>query len=183
MISSIKRGRFILDKDKTKRIIRIGLFAAICFVGTMVHIPITLGGSPTMIHLGTTAIFVGAIFLGKDIAWSGAIGCALFDFINPAFAIWTVPTFFLKGATGYVAGYVSHKNGKKGESMKYNIIAFILAGIVSLIGYFLMNCIFYGVAVAFVKLTTSIITTTIGIVIAVPLCASKFLVKKAGIKI
>lgn len=172
-----------MDKNKTKRIIRIGLFAAICFIGTMIHIPITLGGSPTMIHLGTTAIFVGAIFLGKDIAWSGAIGCALFDFINPTFALWTVPTFFLKGSTGYVAGYVSHKNGKKGEDMKYNIIAFILAGLVSLVGYFIVNCFLYGVPVAIIKLSTSLVTTGIGIIIAIPLCASKFLVKKAGIKI
>lgn len=172
-----------MDRNNTKRIIRIGLFAAICFVGTMIHFPITLGGSPTMIHLGTTAIFMGAIFIGKDVAWAGAIGCALFDFINPTFAIWTVPTFFLKGATGYVTGAISHKNDKNGEEMKQNIIAFILGGLVSLVGYFFINCLFYGVGVAFIKLSTSLITTTIAIIITIPLCASTFLVKKAGIKI
>ena len=170
-------------KITTKRLVTIGLFAAICFVATMVHIPLNFGGSATMIHLGTTAIFVGAVFLGKDIAWSAAIGCALFDFINPAFAIWTIPTFFLKGATGYVAGKVCHHNGKAGEDMKYNITGFILGGIVSLVGYFIVNCFFYGVPAAIAKITTSIITTSIGVAIAVPLCASKFLVKKAGIKI
>ena len=170
-------------KNNTRRIIRIGLFAAICFVATMINIPISLGGSNTMIHLGTTAIFVGAVFLGKDIAWSGAIGCSLFDFINPAFAIWTVPTFFLKGATGFVAGYVSHKGGANGDNMKKNILGFVLGGLVSLTGYFLVNCIFYGVPTATLKITTSVITTGIGVAIAIPLCASKFLVRKAGIKI
>lgn len=170
-------------KITTKKLVTIGLFAAICFVATMVHIPLNFGGSATMIHLGTTAIFVGAVFLGKDIAWSAAIGCALFDFINPAFAMWTIPTFFLKGATGYVAGKVCHHKGKEGEDMKYNIIGFILGGLVSLVGYFIVNCFFYGVPAAIAKITTSIITTGIGVAIAVPLCASKFLVKKAGIKI
>ncbi|MGL4453953.1 MAG: ECF transporter S component [Sarcina sp.] len=167
----------------TKRIVLIAMFAAICFVATMVHIPLNLGGSATMIHLGTTAIFVGAVFLGKDIGWSAAIGCALFDFINPIFAIWTLPTFFLKGATGYVVGRVSHFDNKKGEDMKYNILGFILGGIVSLVGYFIVNCFFYGVPTAIAKITTSIITTGIGVVLAVPLCTSKFLVKKAGFKI
>ncbi|MGL4656383.1 MAG: ECF transporter S component [Sarcina sp.] len=171
------------SKYTTKRIVLIAMFAAICFVATMVHVPLNLGGSATMIHLGTTAIFVGAIFLGKDIGWSAAIGCALFDFINPAFAIWTIPTFFLKGATGYVAGKVSHHKAKNGEDMKYNILGFVLGGLVSLVGYFIVNCFFYGVPAASAKITTSIITTGIGIAIAVPLCASKFLVKKAGIKI
>lgn len=167
----------------TKRIVRIALFAAICFVATMVHIPLNLGGSPTMIHLGTTAIFIGALFLGKDIGWSAAIGCALFDLINPTFVIWTIPTFFLKGATGYFAGIISHYKGKNGEDMKYNILAFIVGGIISFVGYFIVNCLFYGLSVAVVKSTTSIITTTIAVVISVPLCASKLLVKKAGFKI
>jgi uncharacterized membrane protein len=170
-------------KITTKRLVTIALFAAICFVATMVHIPLNFGGSTTMIHLGTTAIFVGAIFLGKDIGWSAAIGCALFDFINPAFAIWTIPTFFLKGATGYVAGRIAHHNGKDGEDMKYNIWGFVVGGFVSLIGYFIVNCFFYGVPGAIAKIITSVITTSIGVAIAVSLCTSKVLVKKAGIKI
>lgn len=169
--------------NKTIRIVRIALFAAICFVGTYIHIPITLGGSQTMIHLGTTAIFVGAIFLGKDVALAGAIGCALFDAMDPAFAMWIVPTFFLKGATGYVAGAISHYKDNKGDNMKMNIIAFLLGGLVSIVGYFLVNVVLFGLTPATLKLITSISTTAIGIAIAIPLCSSKYLVRKAGVKI
>lgn len=49
-----------------------------------------------MIHLGTTAIFIG-----KDAGFAGAIGCALFDALNPMFAAWIVPTFIVKGLTGW----------------------------------------------------------------------------------
>lgn len=172
-----------MKNNKTLRIVRIALFAAICFIGTYIHIPITLGGSQTMIHLGTTAIFIGAIFLGKDVALSAAIGCALFDAIDPAYAIWVVPTFFIKGITGYVAGAIAHFKDNKGDNMRLNIIAFLGGGLVSLVGYFLVNCVLYGVAVAVLKLSTSIITTGIAIVVAIPLCSSKYLVRKAGVRI
>lgn len=169
--------------NKTLRIVRIALFAAICFVGTYIHIPITLGGSQTMIHLGTTAIFVGAIFLGKDVAFAGAIGCALFDAMDPAFAIWIIPTFFLKGATGYVAGAISHYKENKGDNMKLNIIAFLCGGLVSIVGYFIVNLILFGQAAAVLKIITSVITTGLGVAIAIPLCSSKYLVRKAGVNI
>ncbi|MGL5633809.1 MAG: ECF transporter S component [Sarcina sp.] len=172
-----------METNKTKNLIRIALFAAICFVATMINIPLNLGGSQTMIHLGTTAIFIAAIFLGEKAGWAGAIGCALFDAINPAFAIWIIPTFFIKGATGYIAGKIAHSKSCDGNNMKLNIIGFLAGGIVSLIGYFLVNCILYGMPAAILKLSTSVITTGIGIAIAVPLCSSKYLVKKAGIKI
>lgn len=168
------------EKFNTKRIVYIALFATICFVGTCINIPIQIGGGTSMIHLGTTAIFLAALFIGPDAGLAGAIGCALFDAMNPMFVAWVIPTFIIKGITGYVAGKIAFSRGATGEKLALNIIGFISGGVVSLIGYFLVNWfVFVGFYGAVAKMTTSLITTTIAIVIAIPLIAIKPIVNKA----
>lgn len=164
----------------TQKIVRISLFSAICFLGTWVHIPIDIGGGTSMIHLGTTAIFLSAIFLGSDAGWAGAIGCALFDATNPMFAAWIIPTFITKGITGYIAGKVAFSKGANGNKIILNIVGFIVGGIASLLGYFIINWfLFVGFYGALIKMSTSIITTIIAILITIPLMVIKPLVNKA----
>lgn len=164
----------------TQKIVRISLFAAICFFGTWIHIPIDVGGGTSMIHLGTTAIFLSAIFLGADAGWAGAIGCALFDATNPMFAAWILPTFITKGLTGYITGKIAFSKGANGNRVLLNIIGFVAGGIVSLLGYFIINWFFFvGFYGAIVKMSTSIITTIIAILITIPLMIVKPLVNKA----
>lgn len=160
------RGKFM----KVKRIVICGLFAALCFIGTWLHIPISLGGGSTMVHLGTTMIFLTAVIIGKDAAFAGGIGCALFDATNPAYIAWVLPTLIIKGLTGYTAGSIAFARGKEGSSMVQNVIGFIVSGLVSLLGYFLINWfVFVGFKVAVVKMASSLITTALGIGIAIPL--------------
>lgn len=170
---------------KTKRIVIISLLAAICYVGTVINVRIPIGTTQSMIHLGTTAIFVAAVLVGKDAGIAGAIGCSIFDLVN-GFAAYTIQTFIIKGLTGYVAGSIAFANGKKGNSFKYNLIGFITGGLVSLIGYFLNNLLFLGKtwAVAISSLSTSLVTTTIGIIIAIPLAtAIKKVINKSNLKL
>lgn len=170
---------------KIKRIVLIGLFAAICFLGTVAHIPVNLGGSNSMIHLGTTAIFISAILIGKDAGFAGAIGCALFDALNPMFAAWIIPTFIVKGLTGYITGKIAFAGNRKGNSIKQNIVAFIVGGLVSLFGYFLFNWfVFVGFKTAVLKMITSLTTTGIGVAIAIPIAAAvKPIINKSGVKL
>lgn len=161
------------NKFNTKRIIYIGLFAAIAFAATFINIPINILGNQKMIHLGTTAIFIASILIGKDAGWSGAIGCALFDLSNPAFAIYAIPTFIAKGATGYFAGKIAFSKGKNGEDFKTNIIGFIVGAVASLTGYFLYDVLIFGkIETAIVGLPMSIITSTIAICITLPIAAA-----------
>lgn len=157
-------------ENKTRKVVILGLLAAICYIGTWIHIPVYIGGTKSMVHMGTTAIFLAATLVGKDAFWAGGIGCALFDLFSPGFQAWTIPTFIIKGLTGYVAGKVVFTNNSQGKSIKYNTIGFILGGIVSLVGYFIFNSLFFtGWRGALLSLTTSIITTAIGVVIAIPI--------------
>jgi len=162
---------------KTKKLVLMALFTALCFVGTWLHIPIPIGGATSMVHLGTTMIFIIAILIGKEAAIPAAIGCALFDLISPGYAVWVIPTLLVKGLTGYVAGTIAFLNGREGKSQLFNIIGFVAGGIVSLVGYFGFNwIIFKGWEGAVTSLITSSVTTALGLVIAIPLALA---VKKA----
>jgi uncharacterized membrane protein len=111
------------------------------------------------------------------------IGCALFDATNPRFAAWVIPTFIIKGLTGYAAGCIAFYKGKRGNSIVQNLIAFIAGGIVSLVGYFLFNWfVFVGFYPAVLKMGSSLITTGIAVAITVPLAlVIKPILNKSGI--
>ncbi|SFC90519.1 ECF transporter S component [Clostridium uliginosum] len=164
-------------KFSTKRIVLIGVMAAICFVGTYIHVPVALGGSNSMIHLGTTAIFITAVLIGPDAGISAGIGCALYDALDPTFAAWIIPTLIVKGLTGYIAGKIAFENNKNGGNLLYNVIGFIAGGVVSLLGYFAFDwLVFVGLQTAILHLLTSVGTTGIGLIIAIPLSIA---IKKA----
>ncbi|AIY83304.1 MULTISPECIES: ECF transporter S component [Clostridium] len=159
-----------MKKVNTPRLVMYSMFAALVFLGTYLHIEVPIGGGVSMVHLGTTVIFIVAVLIGEKAAIPAAIGSALMDALTPAFALWIIPTFIIKGLTGYVTGKVAFMNGKEGNSTILNIIAFLCGGIVSLVGYFIFNwALFKGWQGAVVALSTSIITTAIGLVIAIPL--------------
>ncbi len=167
----------------TKKLVRLALLTAFCFVGTYLHIQLPIGGKDTMIHLGTTAIFLSAILVGPEVALPAGIGCALFDAMSPAYAIWIIPTLIIKALTGYVAGKVAFLNDKKGNNQIYNLTGFIFGGLVSLFGYFLVNwLVFYNLETAILKLSSSIVTTSIAIIITVPISlALKPIMNKTGL--
>ncbi|WP_461204814.1 ECF transporter S component [Clostridium sp. DL1XJH146] len=152
------------------KLVIISLMAAICYVCTWIHIPISIGGFNSMIHLGTTAIFIIAIIIGKDAGIAAAIGMSLFDIMDPAFAFWAPFTFVIKGLTGYVVGWIAFSNNNKGNNLLTNIIAFVAGGLVSLLGYFAAGVLIYqSVAISFAHSSTSVITTIIGILVTIPL--------------
>ncbi|WP_024613804.1 ECF transporter S component [Clostridium sp. Ade.TY] len=173
-----------MKKMNTRKLVMLSMFSALVFLGTYIHIEIPIGAGMSMIHLGTTVIFIVSVLIGEKAFIPAAIGSALMDALNPAFVLWTIPTFIIKGLTGYVAGKICFMNGKEGRSVGQNIVGFLLGGIVSLVGYFIFNwVIFKGWQGAVTSLLTSITTTAIGIVIAIPLSmavksASKVFIKQ-----
>ena len=155
---------------KTKKLVLMALFTALCFIGTWLHIPVPIGGATSMVHLGTTMIFIIAVLIGKEAAIPAAIGCALFDLMSPGYAVWVIPTLLVKGLTGYTTGKIAFASGREGKNQLFNIIAFVSGGVVSLIGYFGFNwVIFKGWEGAVASLLTSSVTTGLGLVIAIPL--------------
>jgi len=149
----------------TKRIITIGLLAALSFAGTYIHIPLPFLGPNSMMHLGTTMIYIAAVLIGPDAGWAGAIGCALFDLIT--MPVYAVPTFLIKGLQGFSAGKISFAGVKEGNSLIQNLFGFIIGAVISLVGYFITDGILYGNwMTALTSTIGSLLTSGVGIVFA-----------------
>jgi uncharacterized membrane protein len=150
---------------KTRKLVTIGLLAALCFVGTFIHIPLPFLGPNSMMHLGTTVLFVSAVLIGPEAGFSGAIGCALFDLLY--FPVYAVPTLIIKGLHGYASGKIAFLNGKKGDSVIQNLIGFFVGALISLVGYFIADAIIYGnVYTALTSTIGSLLTSAVGIIFA-----------------
>lgn len=150
---------------KTKKIVIIGLFAALTYAGTMIHIPLPFLGPKSMIHLGTVVIYLAAVLIGPSAGLAGAIGCAIFDLV--LMPVYAIPTFIIKGLQGYAAGKIAFLNGKKGKSKVQNLIGFVVGSIISLTGYFITDGFLYGnFGTALAATIGSIGTSAVGIVFA-----------------
>ena len=162
-----------------KRIVIIGLLAALCFVMTWLHIPLPFLGPNSMMHLGTVAIYIAAGLIGPEAGIAGAVGCALFDLMTGP--VYVIPTLITKGLQGFAAGKIAFLNNKNGESPVQNLIGFIIGGIISLVGYFIADGIIYGNWwTAFASGLGSILTSILGIVFGmIILAAIKPALKKA----
>lgn len=175
---NIKEGDFM----KTKRLITIGMLAALCFTATFIHIPVT---AKSMIHLGTTAIFISAVLIGPEAGWAGAIGCALFDLLNPAYAAYAIPTFIIKGLQGYSAGKIAFSRDKKGLNFTQNLIGFIFGSIVSILGYFLVDwMVLSNWAAAIENTFGSLMSSALGIVFSLAIASALIpIMKKSNINL
>lgn len=158
-----------ISKFTTKDLAETGMMAAIIFAGTYLNIPYYVGSSKSMIHLGTAVLFIVVLLVGKRKgAIAAAVGLSLFDFFSST-PIWTPFTFIIKGGMAYIAGMVAYRGKYNGDSIPNNILAFLLGGIFNIIGYYFIDVLFYGsFIVAFQHVPSSLITTIIGVVVAVP---------------
>ncbi|MFL0253153.1 ECF transporter S component [Clostridium neuense] len=175
-----KDGR--VSKFTTKDLAEIGMMAAIIFVGTYLNIPYYIGSSKSMIHLGTAVLFIAVLLVGKRRgAIAAAIGLSLFDLFSVT-PIWAPFTFIIKGGMAYIVGMIAYRGQYNGESMLNNILAFLLGGVFNIIGYYFVDALFYGsFIVAFQHVPSSLITTIIGVIVAVPV--GKILKKSIGSRI
>ncbi|MDV3426813.1 MAG: ECF transporter S component [Bacillota bacterium] len=172
-----------MNNKRILRIVVIGLLAALSFTGTYIHIPLPFLGPNSMMHLGTTVIYLSAVLIGPDAGWAGAVGCSLFDLFQ--MPVYAVPTFIIKGLQGYAAGKISFAKGKEGNSIPQNLFGFIAGAVISLAGYFIADTIIYGNwRTALTSTIGSLLTSGVGIVFALVIASIiKPLLKKANIRL
>lgn len=166
-------------KFTTRDLAIIGMLSALCTVSIMIKIPY---GNGAMVHLGTAAIFTFAIvFGGRYAGFAGAIGAAFFDLIM-GFSPYTIWSFFIKGAAGFVAGSIAHSGKNRGNNILKNIVGCICAAAVTLGGYLIAWTAVLGrFEAAVANIPSSIISSTVGLVAAIPLAAVlQVALKKAG---
>ena len=91
-----------MNNKKVYKIVLVALFAALCYVGTMIHIPLPSGG---MIHLGNFFCILAALLCGGLVGgFAGGIGCGLYDLIIYSDPVGFVQYFILKFIMGFLVG-------------------------------------------------------------------------------
>ncbi|MFZ5353683.1 MAG: ECF transporter S component [Bacillota bacterium] len=153
-----------------KDIVMIGMMAAILIIATTIKIPY---GNGAMVHLGTAALFtIAIVFGGKYAGLSGAIGTALFDMVM-GFSPYTLWSFFIKGIAGFIVGIIAHSGEAKGNKIVRNVLACFAGAAWTLFGYIVAWTVVIGkLEAAVLNIPSSLITSGVGFVIAIPLSAA-----------
>ena len=154
-----------------KDTVTVGILAAMCAIATSIKIPLGVGA---MVHLGTAFLFTVAIALGGVYAGlSGAIGSAFFDLLM-GFSPYTPWSFFIKGIAGLLAGSIAHGlwpessavEAGKGRWFRY-VLGCVVAAAWTLAGYILAWWQVTGsLSVAFANIPASLLTSSVGLVVA-----------------
>ncbi len=154
-------NKFWNVNNKVLRLVMLAMFtAAIALATAYLSFPTGLGG---YIHLGDGIIFMGAMLMGPAGAIAAGIGSGLAD-VLVGYTLYAPATFVIKAAMGVLVGLMyRRKNGT--VSFIVNVVLFILAEIIMVVGYFGYECILYGFEGALAGVPANAIQGCAGIVI------------------
>lgn len=128
---------------ETRELVLMALMTALVYLcGSIIKVP-SVGG---FVHIGDCMVFLSVILLGKKKgAITSAVGMFLVDALG-GYMYWAPFTFIIKGAMAYVTGVLIERmnNDKELGFKKEYIIAFIVGGIVMVVGYFFAGTILAG---------------------------------------
>lgn len=127
---------------KTKKIVLVGLMAALTVVGSALRItvPIDIAGTSSF-HLGNIMCALSGILLGP---WLGGLaaglGSAIYDILNPLYISECWITFISKGAYAMAAGLVFWCGRNRGYG---KAVAATITGAVTYAALYLAKSYFY----------------------------------------
>lgn len=125
------------ENEKLVYMVYAGLFAAMTALLTAtLHIPVGNG----YIHCGDAVIFLAAAMLPMPYAiGASAVGGMLADVLS-GYMSYSLPTFIIKGLLALTFSLI----GGKRAVDKRRVLALIVCGIISVIGYWITAVILYG---------------------------------------
>ena len=128
-----------MHNEKLNRLMTAGVFAAVIFVATMLHVNIPNNG---YVHLGDAFLYLSACVLPLPYAMAaGAIGEAFSDALSAP--VYIPATLIIKAV---LVLFFTSKTEK--FIVRRNVIGLILAGITGLLGYFIYESFLYSVPAA-----------------------------------
>ena len=143
-------------RDSLYKLTYTAIFSAIILLSTTL-IKFSTGMGEGYIHFGDCFIYLTACVLPFPYCLiAGAVGGALADILG-GYAVWAIPTAIIKTliAVPFMLMCRNHK-AQKILNIKIALMT-IVSGLISMLGYFITECILYSVASA----TLSIIGNTI----------------------
>ncbi len=141
-----------------KKLTMAGVMAALVFVMTYVpKVPVPATGG--YVHLGDGAIFLAALLLGPLGIPAAAIGSGLSDLLG-GYMVYVLPTMAIKALVALIAW----KGWKEGSWLRA-AVAFVLAEIAMIAGYFAFESVMYGAAAAWAAVGANCIQGIAGVVL------------------
>lgn len=135
-----------------------GVMAALVFVMTYVpKVPVPMTGG--YVHLGDGAVFLAALLLGPLGIPAAAIGSGLADILG-GYLVYALPTMVIKAVVALIAWKVWREG-----SWARAVIAFVLAEITMVAGYFAFESVMYGAAAAWAAVGANCIQGVAGAVL------------------
>ena len=112
------------EKEALFKIILTALFAALCFVGVLIRIPLPTGA---FVHLGNAMCILASLLIGGIYGGiAGSLGMGLFDLTHGYLGAGLLRTFLLKFFMGLIAGLVFKLILKKKLNVKKLTIVFLV---------------------------------------------------------
>lgn len=127
------------------------IFTAIILLATSL-IKFSTGLGEGYIHLGDCFVYLSACILPFPYCLvAGALGGALADILS-GYAIWAIPTMLIKMLNAVPFALVCRKYISNKILSKYTVLMTIISGLITILGYFVAECILYSVASATLSL-------------------------------
>ena len=147
-----------LKKNSVQKLTTVGVMAALVFVMTYVpKVPVPVTGG--YVHLGDGAIFLATLLLGPLGIPAAAIGSGLSDLFG-GYIVYLVPTVIIKGLVAFVAWKLYREN-----SWIRTLLAFVVAELVMVLGYFAFESVLYGMAAAWAAVGPNMMQGLAGVVL------------------
>ena len=144
------------SKKSLLKITYTAIFTTMIVLATSV-LKFSTGLGEGYIHLGDSVIYLAACLLPFPYCLiAGALGGALADIVS-GFAIWSIPTMIIKMLNVLPFALICKRYKSNKILSKQTTLMTIVSGIVTILGYFIAECILYSVASA----TLSLIGNTI----------------------
>lgn len=156
------------EKKALIKIILTALFAALCFIGVLIRIPLPTGA---FVHLGNMICILAALLLGGIYGGvAGSLGMGLFDLTHGYLGAGLLRTFILKFLMGLVAGLVFKLILKKKLNVKKLTIIFVILLGLAFIASVTLSVISYnnGFVITYTK-NGEVVTKTVIIKWIIPL--------------
>jgi len=129
-----------------------------------IPIPATEG----FFNVGDAMVMASALTFGPIVGFiAGGFGSSLADLIG-GYYVWVPFTLVIKGLEGFLAGAIIVLDGEK-TGTKKRILAWFVAGVEMVIGYFLVQYYMYGFGSALTELPFNILQVVVGGIVGVPL--------------
>ena len=155
----------IKEASSTTLLAISAVMAALVCITTLL-IPIPIPATEGYFNIGDAMIMVAALTGGPVVgAFAGGIGSSLADILG-GWYVWVIPTLIVKGAEGFLAGWILSR-GK--QNILNIVLAWIIGGLAMVFGYFLTGIYLYGFPAALVELPFNFLQMAVGGMVGIPI--------------